>query len=67
MTSAQLLSPMTFDRNCPREGIACPEAWLVEVLRDNGFGIGSNQRGDWRLRRSCEVSHDIVVARRGEG
>ncbi|MBO0757308.1 MAG: class I SAM-dependent methyltransferase [Bradyrhizobiaceae bacterium] len=58
---------MTFDRNCPREGIACPEAWLIDVLRHNGFGIGSIQRGNWRQLRSCEVSHDIVVARRDKG
>jgi len=57
---------MTFDRNRPREGIACPEVWLIEVLRHNGFDISSIQRGNWRQLCSCEVSHDIVVAGRGK-
>jgi SAM-dependent methyltransferase len=55
---------MTFDPDHPREGIACPEAWLTDALGRNGFAIGSILRGNWRQVRSCEVSHDIVVARR---
>lgn len=55
---------MTFDRSRPREGIACPQAWLTEVLRRNDFAIRSIQRGNWRQVRSCEVSHDVVLATR---
>ena len=53
---------MTFDRDRPREGIACPEAWLTQVLGHNGFEVASIQRGNWRQVCSCEVSHDIVIA-----
>ncbi len=52
---------MTFDPDHPREGIACPEAWLTEVLARNGFDIGTKRRGNWRQVRSYEVSHDIVI------
>jgi SAM-dependent methyltransferase len=55
---------MTFDNNRPREGIAFPKAWLVEVLRHNGFEIDSIERGNWREVRSYEVSHDIIIAGR---
>jgi len=55
---------MTFDPDHPRGGIACPEAWLSDALGRNGFAIGSILRGNWRQVRSCEVSHDVVVARK---
>jgi SAM-dependent methyltransferase len=58
---------LAFDRECPQEGIACPEPWLAQVLQRNGFWIEFTRRGDWRQVRSYEVSHDIVVARRGKG
>jgi ubiquinone/menaquinone biosynthesis C-methylase UbiE len=63
-----LIGPcLAFDRECPQEGIACPEPWLAQILECNGFWIELIQRGDWRQVRSYEVSHDIVVARRGKG
>jgi SAM-dependent methyltransferase len=55
---------MTFDRDRPQEGVACPESWLGQILERNGFAIDVIQRGNWRQVRSCEVSRDVIVARR---
>ncbi len=53
---------MAFDRDRPREGVACPQAWLAQVLGRHGLQIASVRRGNWRQIRSCEVSHDTILA-----
>ena len=58
---------MTFDRDRPREGIACPQVWLTDVLGHNGFDIDAIRRGNWRQVCSCEVSHDIVIGMKRKG
>ena len=55
---------LTFDRERPEEGIACPEDWLSRVLERNGLRIVSIRRGNWRTVRAYEVMHDYVVVSR---
>jgi SAM-dependent methyltransferase len=52
----------TFDPACPEEGIAFPEEWFGDVLDAAGLAIETVTRGNWREKRSYEVSHDYVVA-----
>jgi SAM-dependent methyltransferase len=55
---------LTFDPACPETGIACRDDWFFGLLTGTGFAIESVRRGNWRDKRSYEITHDDVVARK---
>jgi ubiquinone/menaquinone biosynthesis C-methylase UbiE len=56
---------LTFDPACPEEGIAFREEWFSDVLREAGLEIETVRRGNWRTKRSYEISHDHIAVRKG--
>ncbi len=57
-------SCLTFDPVHPEEGIACDEAWFLEVLNGAGLRLSTVRRGDWREVNSYLITQDYVVANR---
>jgi SAM-dependent methyltransferase len=55
---------LTFDRECPQEGVACRKQWFLELLDRSGFRLDPVRSGNWRQVRSYEISQDVVVARK---
>jgi SAM-dependent methyltransferase len=52
----------TFDPIVPEEGVACEEQWFLSLLRRAGFRVTALRRGDWRCRRTYEITQDLIAA-----
>jgi len=53
---------LTFDRDRPREGVACRDAWFFQLIDSQGLHIDVVKPGNWRRVRSYEIAQDYVVA-----
>jgi SAM-dependent methyltransferase len=53
---------LTIDPKLPEEAVAYDEQWFLDVLLGTGLQFGALRRGNWRSRRSYEITQDAVVA-----